>query len=108
MIQVCDRLGLKDNVRVTDGEGEEKRIAGSPDIKGILGTDKRKYILDLLRLSPRDLNYPGSENETCVIRPELIKSFRQMKEQKKENMPKINVNIGTEISFIKDENYEEE
>lgn len=40
-----------------DGNGEKKVIAGSPDIKGILGSDKRKYILDLLRLSPRDLNY---------------------------------------------------
>jgi protein TIF31 len=44
---------------VIDGNGEKKRIAGSPDIKGILGSDNRKYILDLLRLSPRDLNYEG-------------------------------------------------
>lgn len=59
MIQVCEKLGLEDNVKVKDGEGTIKTIAGSPDIKGILGTDQRKYILDLLRLSPRDLNYPG-------------------------------------------------
>ncbi len=45
-----------------DGNGVKKRIAGSPDIKGILGSDKRKYILDLLRLSPRDLNYEGIRN----------------------------------------------
>ena len=60
MVQVCDKLGLESNIKVIDGEGVEKRIAGSPDIKGILGSDKRKYILDLLRLSPRDLNYEGS------------------------------------------------
>ena len=69
MIQVCQKLGLEDHIEVTDGENVKKRIAGSPDIKGILGSDKRKYILDLLRLSPRDLNYEGVENETCVIRP---------------------------------------
>jgi protein TIF31 len=59
MLQVCEKLGLYDKVQVTDGQGEVKTIAGSPDIKGILGTDQRKYILDLLRLSPRDLNYEG-------------------------------------------------
>lgn len=57
MIKVCDKLGLESDIKVKDGEGVVKRIAGSPDIKGILGSDKRKYILDLLRLSPRDLNY---------------------------------------------------
>ena len=49
-------------MQVTDGQGAKKVIAGSPDIKGILGSDQRKYILDLLRLSPRDLNYEGSAN----------------------------------------------
>jgi len=32
-------------------------MAGSIEVKGILGSDKRMYLLDLLRLSPRDLNY---------------------------------------------------
>lgn len=72
MVEVCDKLGLEKEVKVKDGEGVTKTIAGSPDIKGILGSDKRKYILDLLRLSPRDLNYEGSSNETCVIRRELL------------------------------------
>lgn len=47
-------------------------MAGSCDLKGIIGTDKRKYIIDLLRLSPRDLNYLGEENHACVLRYELI------------------------------------
>lgn len=55
-------MGIEDNIVVTDAQGVQKRIAGSPDVKGILGSDKRKYILDLLRLSPRDLNYEGPEN----------------------------------------------
>lgn len=105
MLQVCEKLGLEDSVKVKDGEGVIKTIAGSPDIKGILGTDQRKYILDLLRLSPRDLNYPGGENETCVIRPELIRSFRAMKAEKGEEVGKINTNIGTELNFVKEEHF---
>lgn len=58
MVQVAQRLHLEDHLRVKDGNGVEKRIAVSPDIKGILGSNQKKYILDLLRLSPRDLNYP--------------------------------------------------
>ena len=55
-------MHLEDEIFVNDQNGVKKRIAGSPDVKGILGSDKRKYILDLLRLSPRDLNYEGSKN----------------------------------------------
>lgn len=57
MIEVCKQLYLEDKIIVSDQNDVKKRIAGSPDVKGILGSDKRKYILDLLRLSPRDLNY---------------------------------------------------
>ena len=35
-----------------------KEIECSPYLKGIRGTDKRKYIIDTLRLNPRDPNYP--------------------------------------------------
>lgn len=59
MINVCDKLGLDSNVEFIDEKGEKKRIAGNLDIKGILGNDKRKYLLDLMRLSPRDYNYLG-------------------------------------------------
>jgi protein TIF31 len=58
MVEVANILHLEDIVRVKDGNGVEKKIAISPDIKGILGSNQKKYILDLLRLSPRDLNYP--------------------------------------------------
>lgn len=51
-------MHLDDNINVLDGKGCKKKIAISPDIKGILGSNNKKYILDLLRLSPRDLNYP--------------------------------------------------
>ena len=50
-------------------------MSGSSEVKGIRGTDKRLYIIDLLRLSPRDLNYPDKEDSACVLRLELIDRF---------------------------------
>lgn len=39
------------------------------EVKGIRGTDRRKYMLDLMRLSVRDMNYPDpKEHSTCVLR----------------------------------------
>ena len=35
----------------------------------------RHYILDLMRVTPRDSNYIGQEHRFCVLRPELIASF---------------------------------
>jgi protein TIF31 len=54
MVQVCSKLNIDSNVEFIDEKGEKKQVAGSYEIKGILGSDKRKYILDLMRLSPRD------------------------------------------------------
>lgn len=50
---------------------------GSPEVKGIRGSDKRKFILDLARLSPRDPNWIGEEDEylCCLIRPEIISHY---------------------------------
>jgi protein TIF31 len=107
MVELCERLGLEDNIEAIDGNGNKTKIACSPDIKGILGTDHRKYFMDLYRLSPRDLNYEGEDNESCVIRPELIKNFRKSKGNQRV-LPKINVNIGTGVKFEKGEHYEEQ
>jgi protein TIF31 len=59
-------------LKFRDGNGKSVSLAGSPEIKGIRGTDHRKYIIDLLRLSPRDLNYSGTQYEACVLRHELV------------------------------------
>lgn len=48
-------------------------------MKGIRGTDRRKYILDLVRMSPRDANYKTEDNSGCLIRPELIVIFQRTK-----------------------------
>ena len=59
MIEVCKQLHIDDDVEVIDGKGEVKVIAGNPDVKGIIGSNQLKYIADLYKLLPRDLNYLG-------------------------------------------------
>ncbi len=57
MLKACEVLRIK-TVNALD-EGKAVRIiAGSPEIKGVRGTDRRKYLLDLMRVHPRDTNYP--------------------------------------------------
>ncbi len=70
------------NIKVTkviDGSGSEVEIAGSIEVKGIKGTDKRNYLVDLQGLTPRDYNYLGDDYHTCLLRPELLLIFQRTK-----------------------------
>lgn len=62
MSKVCDLFHLDNEITYLDGSSTEYNMAGSIEVKGIRGSDKRLYLLDLLRLSPRDLNYEGELN----------------------------------------------
>ena len=57
MKKVCEYFSLDDQVQFYDESKKEYTLAGSLEVKGIRGSDRRKYILDLMRLSPRDANY---------------------------------------------------
>jgi hypothetical protein len=46
MKKVCEQLNIRVN-KVIDGSGKEVEIAGSIEVKGIKGTDKRNYLVDL-------------------------------------------------------------
>lgn len=46
MKKVCEQLNIKVN-KVIDGSDKEVEIAGSVEVKGIKGTDKRNYLVDL-------------------------------------------------------------
>lgn len=59
MLEICSKLNIDPAVSYVTEKGEKKQIAASYEIKGILGSDRRKYILDLMRLSPRDYNFMG-------------------------------------------------
>ncbi|MCJ1389502.1 Intracellular distribution of mitochondria [Xylographa bjoerkii] len=81
---------------VWDKEGKKHTLEGSVETKGLLGTDGRKYVLDLYRLTPLDItwieeywsdisdrdakssetNYP---HRMTVLRPELIEAYWRSK-----------------------------
>lgn len=78
MSKVAENMNIQTN-KVKDGEGKEVEIAGCVEIKGIRGTDKRRYIVDLQGMTPRDANWPGEENHTCLLRQELMLHYQRSK-----------------------------
>ena len=91
---------------VWDKEGKKHVLEGSVETKGLLGTDGRKYILDLYRLTPLDIHWldehwsdlseahkPKDRNyphRLTVLRPELIEAYWRLQMGKfvKEEMEK--------------------
>ncbi|KAH7511270.1 hypothetical protein FEM48_ZijujUnG0028900 [Ziziphus jujuba var. spinosa] len=64
---------------VHDGSGNVFKLAAPVECKGIVGSDDRHYLLDLMRVTPRDANYTGPGSRFCILRPELITAFCQAK-----------------------------
>lgn len=81
---------------VWDKEGKKHMLEGSVETKGLLGTDGRKYILDLYRLTPLDITWLGDYWTDCVdgqtkpsdrdyphrmtvLRPELLEAYWRLK-----------------------------
>lgn len=77
---------------VWDKEGKKHTLEGSVETKGLLGTDGRKYVLDLYRLTPPDVKWledywrdvPAGEEKPkdadyphrmAVLRPELVELY---------------------------------
>lgn len=78
MLKLAEQLAIKTS-KIKDEKDQEFELAGSIDCKGIRGTDRRKYLLDLIRLTPRDANYPGEEFSTWVCRWELLLTYQRNK-----------------------------
>lgn len=83
---------------VWDKEGKRFDLEGSVETKGLLGTDGRKYVLDLYRITPLDISWmeeygtaitsPEQVNgaskrayphRMTVLRPELVESYWKVK-----------------------------
>ncbi|TVY84941.1 Clustered mitochondria protein-like protein [Lachnellula suecica] len=81
---------------VWDKYGKRHDLEGSVETKGLLGTDGRKYVLDLYRITPLDISWmdeygtalgspeaAASENayphRMTVLRPELVESYWRVK-----------------------------
>jgi protein TIF31 len=79
MKKLCEQLSIK-QCPIVDDEGKSHLIYGSIDVKGIQGTDKRKYLLDLVRLTPRDSNYLGKNYSSCLVRHELVRIYQKSKD----------------------------
>lgn len=77
---------------VWDKEGKRFDLEASVETKGLMGTDGRKYVLDLYRITPLDVLWledcdATQEDESnvayphrmTVLRPELVESIRTQK-----------------------------
>ncbi|OLL26155.1 Clustered mitochondria [Neolecta irregularis DAH-3] len=96
---------------VWDKEGYRKELWSSIETKGLSGSDGRKYILDLYRLTPLDIewiereydnsNYP---HRVSVLRPELFEPYWQikLKEYMREQCNKVVFNTNGEPMTIED------
>nr|GEU47496.1 clustered mitochondria protein [Tanacetum cinerariifolium] len=78
VLEASKRLRVKEHT-VLDGSGNVFQIAAPVECKGIVGSDDRHYLLDLMRVTPRDANYTGANSKFCILRPELITAFCQAK-----------------------------
>ncbi|KAI2612782.1 clustered mitochondria-domain-containing protein [Hypoxylon fragiforme] len=77
---------------VWDKDGKRYDLEASVETKGLMGTDGRKYVLDLYRITPLDILWleenkvtEGEKNEAdyphrmTVLRPELVELIRNQK-----------------------------
>ncbi|KAL2835541.1 clustered mitochondria-domain-containing protein [Aspergillus pseudoustus] len=65
---------------VWDKESQRHELEGSVETKGLLGTDGRKYVLDLYRVTPLDVEWQEESGELyphrmSVLRLELVESY---------------------------------
>lgn len=82
VLEAAKRLHLKEHT-VFDGSEVAFKLAAPVECKGIVGSDDRHYLLDLMRVTPRDANYTGSNSRFCILRQELITSFCKAKAAEK-------------------------
>ena len=47
MLKVAEGLHIQVNKVIDPSDGKSVEIAGSVEVKGIMGTDKRSYVVDL-------------------------------------------------------------
>lgn len=94
ILKAADKLHIKEH-KVVDVKGNTVTLASCVETKGILGSDRRHYVLDLTRMFPRDSNFPKYENNpTALLRPELVahyccrKAFTQVVAENKKKQEK--------------------
>ncbi|KAK3379425.1 clustered mitochondria-domain-containing protein [Lasiosphaeria ovina] len=84
--KVAQALRVKKHA-VWDKENKRFDLEASVEMKGLLGTDGRKYVLDLYRITPLDIAWmeetaiEGAEypHRMTVLRPELVEALGKQK-----------------------------
>ncbi|KAK3023993.1 hypothetical protein RJ639_044150, partial [Escallonia herrerae] len=84
VLEASKRLHLKEHT-VLDGSGCVFKLAAPVECKGIVGSDDRHYLLDLMRVTPRDANHTGPGSRFCILRPELINAYCQAEAAERSN-----------------------
>uniref|UniRef100_A0A1J3FQ72 Clustered mitochondria protein homolog n=1 Tax=Noccaea caerulescens TaxID=107243 RepID=A0A1J3FQ72_NOCCA len=95
VLEAAKLLHIKEHA-VIDASENVFKLAAPVECKGIVGSDNRHYLLDLMRVTPRDANYTGPDSRFCVLRPELITSFCQAETVEK-SKSKTKTDEGTDI-----------
>ncbi|KAJ4850623.1 hypothetical protein Tsubulata_022193 [Turnera subulata] len=102
VLEAAKRLHLKEHA-VVDGSGNVFKLAAPVECKGIVGSDDRHYLLDLMRVTPRDANYTGPGSRFCILRPELIAAFCQaeaVERSKDKPKPEVEINDSANSSDV--------
>ncbi|KAK9058159.1 hypothetical protein SSX86_022999 [Deinandra increscens subsp. villosa] len=106
VLEASKRLRVKEHT-VLDGSGNVFQIAAPVECKGIVGSDDRHYLLDLMRVTPRDANYTGPNSKFCILRPELITAFCQAEAAKTLKSKREPEEASKSVDPSKDDNVEQ-
>ena len=74
LLQIAKKMHMKESM-IVDGSGTEHKVCFPAECKMISGVDGRKYLLDLLRIMPPDMNVNDHRADSAFLRPELIRSY---------------------------------
>jgi len=74
MLESAEKLYIKAHI-IIGKDSSSAELASHADVKGIIGSDQRRYILDLVRTTPRDINYNKSTDIGTILRPELLERY---------------------------------
>jgi protein TIF31 len=85
--KLADSMHIKKHP-VWDKEHKRFDLESSVEMKGLVGTDGRRYVLDLYRITPLDISWqegktpddgPDYPHRMSVLRQELVESYRKEK-----------------------------
>lgn len=114
LLKASDALFIKEHT-VIDEDKTHVKLVSSPEVKGLVGSDGRKYFLDFVRVAPRDANFPGKENSFVLLRPELMAIYNdyllkeeQRKRQHEKRKDKKTTKVGPSNETEEAEEGEEE